>query len=127
MALVDIELTSRCNAKCSFCPRDKTPHQGLIDEPTFTAALSRAVQYRDALLEFQKVRPGYFVTSRDTIWVSFCGMGEPLLHPRVVEYVGRAAEAGLQPIINTQLADKGAVAHRISPFFAAEVEVVHRQ
>jgi MoaA/NifB/PqqE/SkfB family radical SAM enzyme len=101
MALVDIELTSRCNAKCSFCPRDKTPHQGLIDEPTFTAALSRAVQYRDALLEFQKVRPGYFVTSRDTIWVSFCGMGEPLLHPRVVEYVGRAAEAGLQPIINT--------------------------
>ena len=28
-------------------------------------------------------------------------MGEPLLHPRVVEYVGRVAEAGLRPIINT--------------------------
>jgi MoaA/NifB/PqqE/SkfB family radical SAM enzyme len=100
-AVVDIELTSRCNANCSFCPRDQTPHQGLIDEPTFTAALRRAVDYRDALLELQEHAPGYFDTHDDTIWLSFCGMGEPLLHPRVVEYVGRAAEAGLRPIINT--------------------------
>jgi MoaA/NifB/PqqE/SkfB family radical SAM enzyme len=100
-AVVDIELTSRCNASCSFCPRDQTPHQGLIDEATFTAALGRAVEYRDALLELQKVEPGYFEIQDDTIWVSFCGMGEPLLHHRVVEYVGRVAEAGLRPIINT--------------------------
>lgn len=100
-AVVDIELTSRCNAKCSFCPRDRTPHQGLISEPTFTAALRRAVEYRDALVEFQKLRPGYFDTRNDTIWLSFCGMGEPLLHPRVVDYVGRVASTGLRPIINT--------------------------
>jgi MoaA/NifB/PqqE/SkfB family radical SAM enzyme len=100
-AVVDIELTSRCNASCSFCPRDQTPHQGLIDEPTFTAALRRAVQYRDALLEFQELQPGYFDTHNDTIWLSFCGMGEPLLHPRVVDYVGQVAEAGLRPIVNT--------------------------
>src|SRR5262245_39115934 len=100
-AVVDIELTSRCNAKCSFCPRDQTPHQGLIDEPTFNAALGRAVQYRDALVELQELQPGYFDTHDDTIWLSFCGMGEPLLHPRVVEYVGRVAQAGLRPIINT--------------------------
>lgn len=108
-AVVDIELTSRCNAKCSFCPRDKTPHQGLIDEPTFTAALRRAVEYRDALLEFRRLQPGYFDaqpvrrtgSGPDTIWLSFCGMGEPLLHRRVVEYVARAAQAGLRPIVNT--------------------------
>jgi MoaA/NifB/PqqE/SkfB family radical SAM enzyme len=100
-AVVDIELTSRCNAGCSFCPRDQTPHQGLIDERTFSAALRRAVEYRDALVEFQALRPGYFDTSDDTIWLSFCGMGEPLLHPRVVEYVGRVAATGLRPIINT--------------------------
>jgi MoaA/NifB/PqqE/SkfB family radical SAM enzyme len=100
-AVVDIELTSRCNAKCSFCPRDQTPHQGLIDEPTFTAALGRAVQYRDALVELQELQPGYFDTHDDTIWLSFCGMGEPLLHPRAVEYVGRVAQAGLRPLINT--------------------------
>ena len=98
---VDIELTSRCNASCSFCPRDQTPHQGLIDERTFTAALERAVQYRDAVLELHRLQPGYLSTVDDTIFLSFCGMGEPLLHPRVVEYVRRAAEAGLRPIINT--------------------------
>ena len=101
---VDIELTSRCNASCSFCPRDQTPHQGLIDDRTFTAALERAVEYRDALVELQRLEPGYFDTSGDTIWLSFCGMGEPLLHPRVVEYVERAAAAGLRPIINTNAA-----------------------
>jgi MoaA/NifB/PqqE/SkfB family radical SAM enzyme len=31
-------------------------------------------------------------------------MGEPLLHPRAVEYVARAAEAGLRPVINTNAA-----------------------
>jgi MoaA/NifB/PqqE/SkfB family radical SAM enzyme len=100
-AVVDIELTSRCNAKCSFCPRDQTPHLGLIHELTFSAALGRAVQYRDALVELQELQPGYFDTHDNTIWLSFCGMGEPLLHPRVVEYVGRVAQAGLRPIINT--------------------------
>ncbi|HMS90118.1 MAG: radical SAM protein [Acidimicrobiales bacterium] len=99
--VVDIELTSRCNASCSFCPRDQTPHQGLMDEATFTTALRRAVEYRDALVELQKHRPGHFDTPDDSIWLSFCGMGEPLLHPRVVEYVGRAADAGLRPIVNT--------------------------
>lgn len=103
-AVVDIELTSRCNASCSFCPRAETPHQGLIDEDTFTAALGRAVEYRDALIELSASHPGYFETPGGTIWLSFCGMGEPLLHPRVVEYVGRAAAAGLRPILNTNAA-----------------------
>lgn len=99
--VVDIELTSRCNATCSFCPRDETPHQGLIDERTFTAALGRAVEYRDTVREFQRRSPGFLNTPDDTIWLSFCGMGEPLLHPRVVDYIGRVAEQGLRPIINT--------------------------
>lgn len=99
--VVDIELTSRCNARCSFCPRDETPHQGLMDEATFTAALRRAVEYRDALVTFADRRPGWFDVADGSIWVSFCGMGEPLLHPRVVEYVGRVAEAGLRPAINS--------------------------
>ena len=45
---IDIELTNRCNAKCHFCPRDQTPHQGLMSPEVFEQALHRAVEYRDA-------------------------------------------------------------------------------
>src|SRR5262245_55028058 len=100
-AVVAIVLTASCNANCGCCPRHHTPHQGLIDEAALSAALRRAVEYRDALLELEKLQPGYADTHDDTIWLSFCGMGEPLLHPRVVEYVGRVAQAGLRPLINT--------------------------
>ena len=33
--VVDIEPTNRCNAKCYFCPRDATPHQGLMTPEVF--------------------------------------------------------------------------------------------
>ena len=43
---VDIELTNRCNAKCHFCPRDQTPHEGLMSPEVFDQSLLRAVEYR---------------------------------------------------------------------------------
>ena len=36
---VDIELTNRCNAKCHFCPRDQTPHEGLMSPEVFDQSL----------------------------------------------------------------------------------------
>ena len=35
MSSIDIEITNRCNAKCHFCPRDATPHQGLMTTEVF--------------------------------------------------------------------------------------------
>jgi hypothetical protein len=32
---IDIELTNNCNAACSFCPRDATPHEGLMRPEVF--------------------------------------------------------------------------------------------
>ena len=32
---LDIEPTNRCNANCYFCPRDQTPHQGLMSPEVF--------------------------------------------------------------------------------------------
>ena len=29
---IDFEVTNRCNASCHFCPRDRTPHQGLMSD-----------------------------------------------------------------------------------------------
>jgi 2-iminoacetate synthase ThiH len=39
---VDIEATNRCNASCTFCPRDVMPDQGLMSRDTFEQALARS-------------------------------------------------------------------------------------
>jgi pyruvate-formate lyase-activating enzyme len=84
---IDIEMTNRCNAKCTFCPRESTPHQGMMTAETFDKALERCVEYlavaRDAFAE----RP---------FDLTFCGMGEPLLHPRLPDSVGRVVDAGFR-------------------------------
>lgn len=82
---IDIELTNRCNADCYFCPRDATPHQGLMTEEVFDQALLRAADIR----QYNWDRDPNVETR-----ISFCGLGEPLLHKRAPEYVGRAVEAG---------------------------------
>ncbi len=83
---IDIEITNRCNATCHFCPRDATPHQGIMDEYTFAQALSRAVEYREVV----KNVSGLPVT------VSLCGLGEPLINRQAVEFVRQVKSAGFK-------------------------------
>ena len=81
---VDIEVTNRCNAKCHFCPRDLTPHQGLMSTEVFDQALLRAVEYRD------------LVASLDhTVSVSLCGLGEPLLNKHAPTFVSQVRATGM--------------------------------
>lgn len=82
-AILDVELTNRCNARCIMCPREKTPAMGLMTEEIFRKVVARALDYG---------RVEGFV---------MCGLGEPLLHPEVVEFVGMAARAGVRPSIVT--------------------------
>jgi MoaA/NifB/PqqE/SkfB family radical SAM enzyme len=89
----DIEITNRCNANCSFCPRDATPHQGLMSEATFDMALSRAVDYRDRCIElFEVTRVGT---------VDLCGLGEPLLHKHAGKFVRQVRETGMDCQMNS--------------------------
>jgi len=81
--LVDIELTNACNTACTFCPRDKTPRQGLMKESTFEKALER-------IAELNNVPK-----------VPLCGLGEPLLHPRVVDFIRRLASRNVPNAITT--------------------------
>ena len=81
---VDMEVTNRCNARCHFCPRDRTPHQGLMAPDVFDKALERAVEYRDVAADLPD----------PDIHISLCGLGEPLLNRHAVDYVRLARAEG---------------------------------
>lgn len=83
---IDIEITNRCNATCHFCPRDATPHQGIMDVATFDRALARAVEYREVVKEVS----GLPVT------VSLCGLGEPLINREAVSFVRKVKAEGFK-------------------------------
>jgi MoaA/NifB/PqqE/SkfB family radical SAM enzyme len=90
---VDIEVTNRCNADCYFCPRDQTPHEGLMAEETFQQALARAVEFREqaagAGLDDPEVR------------VSLCGLGEPLVNPRTAQWARQVKDAGFHCVLSS--------------------------
>ena len=83
---VDIEPTNRCNASCHFCPRDATPHQGLMTVEVFEQALARAVEFRETVAD----QHGWNMT------VSLCGLGEPLLNKHLPAWVGAVKAAGFR-------------------------------
>lgn len=90
-AQIDFEVTNRCNAKCHFCPRDKTPHQGLMSPEVFEAALGRAVEFRDA-----------FASRFDLeVRVALCGLGEPLLNRHVADYARAVTDQGFYCSVST--------------------------
>ncbi len=84
--VVDIEATNRCNAKCHFCPRDRTPHEGLMSAEIFARTLGRAVEFRRRVADF----PDPDVT------ISLCGLGEPLLNRRLADYVRMCRAEGFK-------------------------------
>lgn len=91
---VDIEPTNRCNAKCHFCPRDQTPHQGLMSPETFVLALERTVQYRSAVADVLGA----------SVEVSLCGLGEPLLNRHTPDFVRQVRAEGFACSISSNAA-----------------------
>lgn len=81
---LDLELTNRCNALCTFCPRDKTPKQGFISDEHFYKALSFA--------------------AAENITLSLTGQGESLIHPKFIEYVQSIKKLGLKCMVTTNAA-----------------------
>ncbi|MEM9254945.1 MAG: radical SAM/SPASM domain-containing protein [Pseudomonadota bacterium] len=75
--MVDVELTNRCNALCSFCPRPATPDQGFMSFDTFKQSVARIKELA--------ILPN----------ISLTGQGESTLHPQLVEFVQYAANEGL--------------------------------
>jgi MoaA/NifB/PqqE/SkfB family radical SAM enzyme len=104
---VDIEPTNRCNAKCHFCPRDQTPHQGLMTPEVFDQALVRTLEFREEVRGMDdtevKVRFGEVVSDMivNDVKVSLCGLGEPLLNRHTPTFVKQIRDAGLSCIMSS--------------------------
>ena len=64
---LDIELTNRCNALCTFCPREKTPKQGFMSETVFFKSVERARE--------------------ENLLVMLTGQGEAMIHPKFDQFV----------------------------------------
>lgn len=83
---VDVEITNRCNALCTFCPRDKMPPLGRMKSEVFDQVLARLVEYDK------------------NSWISFAGFGEPVMHPELPAFVAKASALGFKTGINTNAA-----------------------
>ncbi len=73
----DIELTNLCNNRCTMCPRKAiTRGTGMMSRETFSS-----------LLQF---------LNGSRCLLTFSGMGDPLLHRALPDFIGQAMEAGHQ-------------------------------
>jgi MoaA/NifB/PqqE/SkfB family radical SAM enzyme len=88
---LDIEPTNRCNAHCYFCPRDQTPHQGLMTPEVFERALSRTIEFDGIARERFGARTK----------VNLCGLGEPLLNRHTPDFARQVREAGFEISVST--------------------------
>jgi organic radical activating enzyme len=92
---VDFEITNRCNAHCTFCPRDATPHQGLMSVETFEQSLQRTIEIRSVCQEIDPAAD---------VGISLCGLGEPLLHREIPNFIRRVRGAGFTCTMATNAA-----------------------
>ncbi len=73
----DIELTNICNNHCAMCPREAiTRGTGMMSRKTFSS-----------LLQF---------LNGSRCLLTFSGMGDPLLHRALPDFIGQASDAGHQ-------------------------------
>jgi MoaA/NifB/PqqE/SkfB family radical SAM enzyme len=80
---VDIEVTNNCNTSCVFCPRQAIGEKGFMDHETYKKTIDRILE----------------VSPLPT--VNICGLGEPLMHPDIVDYVRYASKRKLYPTLTT--------------------------
>lgn len=81
MAVSGIELTNLCNLRCRQCP---TPFTGAATGYADDRTVARALDY---------AAPGQLF--------SYHRLGEPLLHPKLLQYVRWASQRGIHPLIST--------------------------
>jgi organic radical activating enzyme len=85
---LEIELTNICNASCCVCPRSDMPESGILQAGTLERILDLYVELRERH-SLNRMSDGA-VYPRLTV----AGGGEPMLHPRAIEMLGRMVSRG---------------------------------
>jgi MoaA/NifB/PqqE/SkfB family radical SAM enzyme len=70
MLSIDVEITNKCNTHCFHCPREK------MCRDKGSMSLMHFKQIFNQIDNFEAIRS-----------VDFSGMGEPLLHPEIEQFV----------------------------------------
>ena len=78
---LDLELTNGCPADCPMCPRQILPKIGIMSDETFNRVLENIKN--SGMIKF----------------VSLCGIGEALLHPKVFEYIEKIKSLPRPPLL----------------------------
>jgi MoaA/NifB/PqqE/SkfB family radical SAM enzyme len=81
--VVDLEVTSLCNAVCTFCPREHLDRSRRFIELDKVHALAGGLRHEA------------------TPTVVLCGIGEPTLHPELHEIIGVLSAAGVNVCLTT--------------------------
>ena len=111
-----IEMTSRCNLRCGYCPSYRLPRPKMdMDADTFELSLRWA---------------RYFWEVNRHPELNMAGIGESTLHPEFVRYMHRAREV-MGPEVNILLATNGllmddAMAQAIKPMRPSVYISLHR-
>jgi MoaA/NifB/PqqE/SkfB family radical SAM enzyme len=82
-----VEVAARCNLRCRMCP--------IIVDPRYQPGSGTPGLLSDEV--FEQLVPIFPSLQRAYLF----GLGEPLLHPRLVDYVRRAADAGVEVWVTT--------------------------
>lgn len=81
-SLVELELTSGCNANCIFCPRHLYKHPRMLDKTVFDQILLR-------------------LTEAYVKYVKLAGIGEPTLHPELLKLMCQLHNQEFHILLNT--------------------------
>lgn len=87
--VVNIEWTSKCNARCIMCPRSEMPHPTIMKLGTYRQAIDQ-------------------LSTKDVFRAVIAGYGEPTTHPRFNEFVNitKSAPVPVDMVSNGQLLDE---------------------
>jgi MoaA/NifB/PqqE/SkfB family radical SAM enzyme len=87
MRNIQIELTNNCNTHCIFCPREKISSTGYMEPKIFHTIVKRVKEFQEELPKPLKIY--------------LCGLGEPLLHPNIKDFITYAFQHGIASSIAT--------------------------